>query len=152
MSKIDEQTKLMYSSVGASLFALVSLPNVYYYTNKMSGALGFSELKNENCPTSVGKLVHGLIFLLLSYGVMKVLNNKRQPEEQVPDVTIWKYSLFGTLLYFFVADDDTYGLTNRLFSNLGWEIANKAGCPNLSGILTHSLVYLLILFGVMHFP
>jgi hypothetical protein len=67
MSKLSEKQKWMASAIGAVLFVIVSLPQIYQLVelivSKLSGKSGL--ISNNGCPTMVGIILHGVVFLLL---------------------------------------------------------------------------------------
>ena len=147
MGKTFEQ-KLYYSSIAALIFALVSMPNVYKYTNSV-----FDGLTKDNCPTPLGKVVHGLVFLALNFAVMKWMNSRKPHHMQKPDGLLFKYAIYGTLVYYLLSDNDTYILTSQAVGNVsGLRLANAVGCPSGAGVAVHSVVYALSLVGLMSLP
>jgi hypothetical protein len=70
------------------------------------------------------------------------------------DVNIFlkaKYAFYSTLVFFLVANPETYKMTQKL---LGWifTVADAAGCPSAAGFFLHSIVFFFILWGIMLFP
>lgn len=59
-----------------------------------------------------------------------------------------KYSLYSALIFFLIASPMMYMATSRLFGS--W-IANR-GCPTGLGVIFHSVVYFLAVWGVMNLP
>ncbi len=59
-----------------------------------------------------------------------------------------KYSLYSALIFFFIASPMMYMLTSRIFGS--W-IASR-GCPTGFGVLFHSVVYFLAVWGFMNLP
>ena len=57
-----------------------------------------------------------------------------------------KYSLQSALLFFIIANPYTYQLMRRL---LGSWVASESGCSTPGGLLLHSLVFGLVVFGLM---
>ncbi|MBA43072.1 MAG: hypothetical protein CMF62_03570 [Magnetococcales bacterium] len=136
--------KIMISLRVALIFLVVSLPFTYGITNKyMDSATGFN-----NCPTIIGKLAHAVIFFILNLVIMKYYNNQKVEQEKKPLGLMLKYAYYGTLIAYFLSDNDTYKLTNVLIG----DTSDFNGCPTLKGVLIHSAVYVAILTGVMHFP
>ena len=62
-----------------------------------------------------------------------------------------KYAFYSALIFFLVANPETFKLTERVF---GWmfTIADMGGCPTASGFFFHTVLFFFILWGVMLFP
>lgn len=56
----------------------------------------------------------------------------------------WMISFYSALLFLVVASPFVYGVVNKLTSVVGIQIASDDGCPNMAGLILHSLVFLLI--------
>jgi hypothetical protein len=55
-----------------------------------------------------------------------------------------------TLVVFIIVSlPATYKLTNGLFGLFGLELAEPSGCPTLTGILVHALVFAVIIYILM---
>jgi hypothetical protein len=71
------------------------------------------------------------------------------------NLSMWRISLYSALLFVVIASPFMYGLVNSATSLIGLEIASKSGCPNMVGLVLHSLVFLLIVrisMGDVQFP
>ena len=55
----------------------------------------------------------------------------------------WNISLFSAFLFFIVIHPYTYNFTNKLLNNMFGIISNN-GCPTNTGIILHTIVYLLL--------
>jgi hypothetical protein len=62
------------------------------------------------------------------------------------DTVKFKYAAYSALVFFFVANPETYKLVSKL---LGDWVAGPAGCPTPAGLFLHTLVFLLLVFGLM---
>jgi len=62
-----------------------------------------------------------------------------------------KYAFYSTLIFFLIANPETFKMTNKV---LGWliPIADNGGCPTASGFFLHTGLFFLVLWGVMLFP
>ena len=60
-----------------------------------------------------------------------------------------KHSIYGTLIFFLIASPAMYSLVGSL---LGKQFADTGGCPTVSGVVLHALVYGAALTGVMYLP
>jgi hypothetical protein len=62
-----------------------------------------------------------------------------------------KYSFYSTLVFFLVANPETFKLTQRLLGGF-ITLASDSGCPTASGFFAHSFLFFLVLWGMMLFP
>jgi hypothetical protein len=62
-----------------------------------------------------------------------------------------KYAFYSTLIFFLVANPETFKMTQRVF---GWafSVADGGGCPTALGFFFHTAVFFLVLWGAMLFP
>ena len=67
-------------------------------------------------------------------------NGRKQQEKFVT-------SLISGLTFFIVANPETFRLVRRV---LGTWIATPTGCPSTTGLLVHTLVFVLIVWGMMN--
>lgn len=56
-------------------------------------------------------------------------------------------SLMSALLFFLIASPEMFQLVRRVFGN--W-VASPTGCPSTAGLLLHSVVFLLVTWGLMN--
>ena len=56
-------------------------------------------------------------------------------------------SLISGLTFFIIANPETFRLVRRV---LGPRIATPNGCPSTMGLLVHSLVFILVVWGMMN--
>jgi hypothetical protein len=61
-----------------------------------------------------------------------------------------KYSLYSALVFFLIANPETYKMTQSLFGFLF--TTSSGGCPTPFGLLLHTLLFFLVLLGLMLFP
>jgi hypothetical protein len=61
-----------------------------------------------------------------------------------------KYSFYSALVFFLVANPETYKVTQMLFGSL-FTVSN-GGCPTPLGLMLHTVVFFFILLGLMLFP
>ena len=59
----------------------------------------------------------------------------------------WKYSLYSALLFFIISSPQIYKISHRILGKYV-QISNN-GCPSAFGLVLHSVVYLVALFGLM---
>jgi len=61
-----------------------------------------------------------------------------------------KYSFYSALVFFLVANPETYKVTQMVFGRF-FTISN-GGCPTPAGLFFHSSVFFFMLLGLMLFP
>jgi len=59
----------------------------------------------------------------------------------------FKYSLYSALAFFLVANPVTFRFVNSLIPG----VANN-GCPTAFGFMLHTLVFFVVLYGLMSLP
>jgi hypothetical protein len=62
-----------------------------------------------------------------------------------------KYAFYSTLVFFVVANPETFKLTQRVFGPF-LTIASDAGAATPFGFFLHSALFFLVLWGLMLFP
>ena len=67
MLKQDKKSQWKFSIISAIIFLLISSPFMYNITNSILGIT-----TTNGCPTVVGLILHTIVFLLISYGVMQL--------------------------------------------------------------------------------
>ena len=67
-------------------------------------------------------------------------NGKKQEEKFI-------ISIISGLTFFIIANPETFRLVRRL---LGPRIATPTGCPSTMGLLVHTLVFILVVWGMMN--
>ena len=133
--KVDIKQNVYHAILGSAMFMLVSLPQLYSKTNPLVNEDG-------TCPTYKSKLLHTLVFFALVLLVMKYIGKSDKPT-----ALLCKYALFGSLLFFIMSSSEAYKFTNSLYSGLA-----DNGCPSMTGIVAHTVLFGLALFGMMHLP
>ena len=58
-------------------------------------------------------------------------------------------TLQAVLLFFIIANPFTYRLTNSLLGGLLGRLSDPSGCPTSTGLIVHSVVFGLIVYGLM---
>lgn len=62
----------------------------------------------------------------------------------------WRYTLITTVIFIIIGNPATYRITNKIFGKILGQVANPStGCPTNVGIILHSVVFTLILRGIM---
>lgn len=57
----------------------------------------------------------------------------------------WTASFMLGLLFLLVSSPFTYSLTNTITKGVGFAISDSQGCPNLAGLILHTIVFILLL-------
>lgn len=61
----------------------------------------------------------------------------------------WRYSFYTLLVFILVVNPLTYKIINRILVKMFGKIAEIKGSPNMLGLLTHSIIFLLIVRYIM---
>ena len=62
-----------------------------------------------------------------------------------------KYSFYSALVFFLIACPETYKVTQMLFG--GWLFTtSNGGCPTPLGLILHTVLFFIVLLGLMLFP
>ena len=62
-----------------------------------------------------------------------------------------KYAFYSTLIFFLIANPETYKLTQQFFGHF-LTISNSSGFPTPLGYFFHSFLFFIVLWGIMLFP
>ena len=62
-----------------------------------------------------------------------------------------KYSFYSALVFFLVANPETYILSQMLFGRYV-SIASTSGCPTTLGFFMHTFVFFIVMCALMMFP
>jgi hypothetical protein len=62
-----------------------------------------------------------------------------------------KYSFYSALVFFLVANPETYKTLQKLFGGL-FTIASDSGCPTPIGLFLHTIVFFCVILALMMFP
>src|SRR5205085_10642181 len=57
----------------------------------------------------------------------------------------WTASIMIGLLFLIISSPFVYKLTNKITNGIGIAIVDEQGCPNLIGLLSHAIIFVLIL-------
>ena len=73
------------------------------------------------------------------------------PPPQINYALKAKYAFYSTLIFFLVANPETFIMTQNVF---GWlfTVADKGGCPTSVGFFLHSALFFFVLWAAMLFP
>jgi hypothetical protein len=73
------------------------------------------------------------------------------PPQKINFVLKAKYAFYSTLVFFLVANPETFKLTQRMFGGL-FPIASATGCSTPMGFFFHTAVFFVVLYALMLFP
>ena len=62
-----------------------------------------------------------------------------------------KYSLISALVFFIIANPETYKFTQSLFGGL-FEVAHPMGAATPTGLIFHTVLFFLAMWGLMMVP
>ena len=62
-----------------------------------------------------------------------------------------KYSFYSTLVFFLIANPETYKVIQRVLGNI-LTISDGEGCPTPGGFFLHTALFFLTMWGLMMFP
>jgi hypothetical protein len=63
-----------------------------------------------------------------------------------------KYSFYSALVFFLIANPETFKLVQKVFGGFLLPIAGDAGCPTPFGLLLHTVLFFIVILGLMMFP
>jgi len=138
-----ENSKNMSSIVSAVLFGGLSSPMAYQLTNSVFEPLGLTLSDDEGCPTVLGLLVHGAVYTVLTRVLMDHLSKCEAPS-QYNNRDKWVTSAMGGALFILVSSPFMYTITNSLATAIAGQgngIATSDGCPKISGLIIHTVIF-----------
>jgi hypothetical protein len=62
-----------------------------------------------------------------------------------------KYSFYSTLVFFLVANPETFKFMQQLFGSIV-SLASPGGCPTTTGFFIHTCGFFLVMLALMMFP
>jgi len=68
--KQDKKSQWKFSIISAIIFLIISSPFMYNITHSVFGEL--FDVTSKGIPTGAGLLLHTIVFLLVSYGIMQL--------------------------------------------------------------------------------
>lgn len=63
----------------------------------------------------------------------------------------WRWTLLTVVIFLIVINPYTYIAVNTVLSNIGLKIADSSGCPTVTGLVVHTIVFMLLLRLIMEF-
>lgn len=75
---------------------------------------------------------------------------KEEPSYEINIFLKAKYAFYSTLIFFLIANPETYKLTESFIGRF-FTIASN-GCPTTFGFFFHTIIFFFMLWGIMLFP
>jgi hypothetical protein len=63
-----------------------------------------------------------------------------------------KYSFYSALVFFLVANPETYTIVQRFLGPWLGTLASTSGCPTPLGLFFHTLLFFVVILSLMMFP
>jgi hypothetical protein len=63
-----------------------------------------------------------------------------------------KYSFYSALVFFLVANPETYKLIQKVLGRFIGDLASAGGCPTPLGLFFQTILFFVVIFGLMMFP
>jgi hypothetical protein len=63
-----------------------------------------------------------------------------------------KYSFYSALVFFLVANPETYKLMNTVLSPFVGIVSSPAGCATPLGLFLHTILFFFVILALMMFP
>lgn len=111
-------------SLFAAAFIIFNLPQVFALTDKLLGWV-VGPLVQSGCPTSLGLIVHALVFYLVLRWLFRDMAGSHM------------FALKATILFALISSPMAF----RLVRNVLKDVASATGCPTTKGLIVHGAVY-----------
>lgn len=134
----DKWTISIFSGLA---FLLVASPYTYNITNSVTKRLGLVIADSNGCPNLAGILIHGVVFVMLLRLMMEGRTKAHNCLKPYTSKDKWIVAMIGGLLFLLIGSPFLYEAVDSLTSSFGLKIADGNGCPNLSGLMLNSAVY-----------
>lgn len=131
--------RFMISLLSALVFFLIMNSQTFKITSNIFGKW---VADSTGCPTTSGFVLHTVVYGLIIFALMF-----GPGEDTISVQEKLKISAFSSLLFYIIANPQTFILTRSGFGN--W-VGDSAGCPTTQGSLLHSLVFITITYAVMN--
>jgi hypothetical protein len=63
-----------------------------------------------------------------------------------------KYSFYSALVFFLIANPETYKLMNSVFAPFVGQLASPVGCATHVGLFIHTVLFFFVILALMMFP
>ena len=131
-------SNLKHAVVPASLFFVLSLPQLYAKTGSYMG-----DSSADGCPSMKTRLLHALAFFVLTYLLTKYTDSEADKSHLV------RYSLYSALGFLVLSSPELYKLTGTVLGKVSSDLSARMGTsycnPSMTGIAVHSGVFALFL-------
>jgi hypothetical protein len=134
--------KWIVSIITGLLFLLVSSPFAFNYGNRVTSSFGLTISDNKGCTNIAGLITGAIVFALVLRVLMNVKNNQKCPRSYTSKDK-WIIALVGGLLFMLIASPFLFQAVNTLTSMIGLQISDTQGCPNIGGLMLHTIVFIL---------
>ncbi len=128
--------KFVISLFSACIFFIIMNKDTFALTNKYIG----NWIMNGDCPTQSGFYFHTLVFIAIAFGTMMIRDQSNVKEKL-------NISAFSGLLFYLIANPTTFKFVSNL---LGRWVADSTGCPTNTGVMLHSIVFILVIYITMN--
>jgi hypothetical protein len=135
--------KWTVSIISGLLFLLVASPFTYSLTESVTRRVGLNITDKAGCPNLAGLLIHALIYTM----VLRLLMSKDENSSCMKKYTSkdkWIISMIGGLMFLLIGSPFLYEAVDALTSSFGLKIADSMGCPNLAGVVLHSVIFMIV--------
>jgi hypothetical protein len=125
------------------LFLIVSSPFTYGVTNSITSGAGFAISDDKGCPNLAGLIVHSIIFTLL----LRLMLNRDHTTGCLKPYTSrdkWTVSVIGGLLFILISSPFLYEAVNSITSSLKFDTSDSQGCPNIKGLVLHTVIFVVV--------
>jgi len=141
-------TKTLYTVLGGLLFLSYTTPKTSQVLNLIFNTNIFY---NGSCHTPLGHLTLFVLFFVTLI-IFKSLYNSIVSCSMRSDFSdVLKYSVVATLLFYLLSNKELFILTNDFFNKyLNVNTVELNGCPTRIGIVLHTLLFMGIMFLLMH--
>jgi len=123
--------KLLYSIMCAGVFA---------------GATVFYKWFGCSPGTHLLSMILFIVFMIFVELLWNEFKETRKPLD-----LIFKYAIYGSLLFYFISSKDVYLLTQKL-PLIGGGLADSLGCPTGPGIVVHGILFAIALLSMLGLP
>lgn len=141
--------KWTVSIMSGILFLLVSSPYMFSLTNNITSRIGMDISNKVGCPNMAGLLLHASVYTVLLRILMGKSGGNNDCSKPYTSKDKWIISLIGGLLFLLIASPFLYEAVNSLTSSFGLVISDRDGCPNLTGIVLHTCIFIVIVRMLM---